>query len=68
MQVCTIRLLPHRADRIRQAFQPVADQHAHTSRTPRFLISDKTRSQYFAFPVAVLPGPQSQHVTLPHRR
>jgi hypothetical protein len=36
----------------------------HTSRTPRFLISDRTRSQYLApFPVAVLPGPQAQHVT-----
>ena len=37
----------------------------HTSLVPRFLISDRTRIQYFApFPVAVLPGPQAQHVAL----
>jgi hypothetical protein len=37
-----------------------------TSRTPRFLISDKTRSQNLAtLAVAVFPGPQSQDVALP---
>ena len=36
-----------------------------TSRVLRLLISEQTRIQYFTtLPVAVLPGPQAQHVAL----
>ena len=63
MHVCTMVFSHTGIHRVGQALEPVADQHAHVP-APRFLISVRTRSQYLTLPVAVLPGPQSQHVPL----
>jgi hypothetical protein len=57
-------LLPHRAHRIRQAFQPVADQQAHVPHTAVLDFRQDPQPELGALPVAVLPSPQAQHVTL----
>src|ERR1039458_549260 len=64
MQVCTIVFSHTALTASGRPFSP-SQTSMHTSRTPRFLISDKTPPELGSFPVAVLPGPQSQHVTLP---
>src|SRR5450755_3953126 len=58
-------LLPHGADRVGQAFQPVADHHAHVPDTAVLDFRQDPQPELGSFPVAVLPGPQSQHVALP---
>src|SRR5271165_5434252 len=57
-------LLPHRAHRVGQALQPVADQHAHVPDTAVLDFRQDPQPVLGAFSVAVLSRPQSQHVTL----
>ena len=58
------RLLPHRVHCVGQAFQPVADQHAHVPGAAVLDLRQDPQPELGSLPVAVLPGPQAQHVTL----
>src|ERR1039457_5099585 len=57
-------LLPDGAHRVGQAFQSVADHHAHVPDTAVLDFRQDTQPELRSFPVTVLPGPQSQHVAL----
>src|SRR5215475_8553959 len=57
-------LLPDCADRIRQALEPVADQHAYVPDTAVLDLRQHAEPELGAFPVAVLPGPQAEDVPL----
>src|SRR5450631_2528079 len=57
-------LLPDRADRVRQALQPVADHHAYVPDPAVLDFRQDPEPELGSLAVAVLAGPQSQHVTL----
>jgi hypothetical protein len=57
-------LLPHSGHCIRQAFEPVADQHAHVGDAAVLDLREDPQPELRALAVAVLPGPQAQHVAL----
>ena len=52
----------------RQSFQPVADHHQHVPGTAVLDFGADPHPVLRPFPVAVLPGPQAQHVPLPVHR
>ena len=58
------RLLPHGAHRVGQALQPVADQHAHVPHAAVLDLGQDPQPVLRSLAVAVLPGPQAQHVPL----
>jgi hypothetical protein len=57
-------LLPDGIHRVRQPFQPIADHHQHVPHTAVLDLRADPQPVLGALPVAVLPGPQVQHVTL----
>ncbi len=58
------RLLPHRAHRIGQALEPVTDQHAHVPHAAVLDLGQHPQPVLGALAVAVLAGPQAQHIAL----
>ena len=58
------RLLPDGTHRIGQAFQPVADHHQHIPRPAVLDLRQNPQPELGSLPIAVLPGPQAQHVPL----
>ena len=65
MHVCTIVFSQTLLTVFGQAFQPVADQHAHVPDAAVLDLGQDPQPVLGPFPVAVLPGPEAQHVTLP---
>jgi hypothetical protein len=57
-------LLPHGVDRVRQSLQSVADHHQHVPGAAVLDFRADPHPVLGPFPVAVLPGPQAQHVPL----
>src|SRR6266568_227454 len=64
MHVCTMVFSQMAFTASGRPFSP-SQTTISTSRVPRFLISEQTRSQYFAPSPSPCSRPQSQHVTLP---
>jgi hypothetical protein len=58
------RFLPDGVHRVGQALEAVADQHAHVPHAAVLDLREDPQPELGALAIAVLPGPQAQHVTL----
>ena len=65
MHVCTIAFSPTEFTAFGKPFQPVADDHEDVLRAAVLDLGKDAEPELGALPVAVLPGPQTQHVPCP---